>query len=163
MAGDSGKIFTSTDSGRTLELETSTATENLNDVFMLSSSQGSAVGASGRILRFSVSAPITPQSVVIPEAQGSLKAINNLVDPSKGEATTVQYAQKKAGKVTVTVHTMQGLKLRTLLDEARAAGTYSDLNWDGKNDSGETVASGIYLLHIEGPEFSISRKIAVVR
>jgi len=34
--------------------------------------------------------------------------------------------------------------------------------WDGKNDKGEIVASGIYIIHLEGAGKSSSLKIAVV-
>ena len=57
---------------------------------------------------------------------------------------------------------MQGRLIRTIADQYIDAGSYS-ADWDGKNEDGETVASGIYLAHIEAPEFSKSYKIAVVK
>jgi hypothetical protein len=41
-------------------------------------------------------------------------------------------------------------------------GEHSDLRWDGKNDDGEYVASGIYVIHMEAGGKSSTAKIAVV-
>ena len=82
---------------------------------------------------------------------------------SLGQSTTIQYYFKQDGKVTIRIFTMQGRLIKTLLDDFRTANVYTDVNWDGKNEDGETVASGIYLVHIEAPKFSYSQKIAVVR
>ena len=160
--GDAGVIFRSTDSGNSWTSESSTmATTNLNKVFFISQGQGYAVGTSGTILLRSTA---TLGSVSLPDVpNGSLKAVDNLFDPTQGQTMSIQFSLKQAGKATLRIYTMQGRLVRTLLqDDPRAADTTYTVPWDGRNDAGEIVASGIYLAHIDGPGYFASRKIAVV-
>ena len=160
FAGNSGAILKSTDSGTSFTVERSLTSNHLNGIFFPSAALGIAVGDSGTIVREGT-ASSSPEAEVPP--QGSLKAVNNLFNPAKGESVQIRYAIVNSGKVTVRVYTPQGRLVKTLIDEQRTAGSYSDLSWNGSNGIGETVASGIYLVHIEGPRFSQTRKIAVVR
>ena len=49
----------------------------------------------------------------------------------------------------------------------KSEGIYVDKNkaayWDGRNDSGETVASGIYYYNITADDFSATRKMIVTK
>ena len=40
-----------------------------------------------------------------------------------------------------------------------AKGHHQSLNWDGKNERGESVSSGIYLYRLDGEDFSFTRKM----
>lgn len=159
--GDSGVIFKSTQNGTNFFADASTAAYHLYDLQLLNSSLGFAVGASGAILKFSTELSTTASTVSTP--QGNIKAINNLFDPSKNEVTTIQYGILNSGKVILRIYSMQGRIVRTLVNnETLSAGAYT-VPWDGRNDDGQTVASGIYLAHIEAPSFSKSYKIAIVQ
>ncbi len=163
VVGQNGIIIKSTDSGLTYQQETSTFSSNLADIYFPNTTLGIAVGASGTILRNNFSSAASTGTFTATEVQGSLMPINNLFDPSLGESTTLRYYFKKDGQVTLRIYTMQGRLIKTLLNEVKAAGIYEDVFWDGKNGDGETVAAGIYLVHMEAPNFSFSQKIAVVR
>jgi ligand-binding sensor domain-containing protein len=52
------------------------------------------------------------------------------------------------GAVKMTVYSIMGQKIRTLVTERFPAGTHS-LAWDGTNDSGRKVSSGVYLYRLE--------------
>lgn len=163
--GTSHIIVKSTDNGGTFFTETSTAANDLLKVFGIHSQLAYSVGAAGTILKNSTAALATSSSLSSEPPQGSLKAINNLFDPLDPDAakrfTELQYSLLNSGRVTIRIYNMQGRLVKTLLDESKDAGAYK-INWDGKNEDGETVASGIYLAHIEAPKFSKSSKIAVV-
>jgi photosystem II stability/assembly factor-like uncharacterized protein len=160
VVGDAGVIYRSTDSGVNWVSEKSTTTSNLNKVFFISLGQGYAVGAGGTILTRSTG---TSTSSTDSTPQGSLTAMDNLFDPTQGQSMTVQYSFKKGGVATVRIYTMQGRIVRTLVDnEDRASDTLYTVPWDGRNGSGEIVSSGVYLVHVNGPNFSASRKIVVV-
>ena len=89
--------------------------------------------------------------------------MDNLFDPTQGQTMTILFTLKKAGSATLRIYTAQGRLVRTLVqDSPSAADTVYTIPWDGRNDAGEIVASGIYLAHIDGPGFSANRKIAVV-
>jgi flagellar hook assembly protein FlgD len=58
---------------------------------------------------------------------------------------------------------MQGELVRTLVNNADyTTGSTGAVTWDGRNQEGQIVASGIYLTHIRGPQFTAVYKIAVV-
>ena len=64
-------------------------------------------------------------------------------------------ALTKAGKVAIQVFDLSGRLVKKIHDETQNSGRYF-FNWDGKNDQGETVLPGIYLLQIavEGDNYS---------
>jgi flagellar hook assembly protein FlgD len=49
--------------------------------------------------------------------------------------------------VELSIHNMLGQKVRTLVDEAHATGDYQ-VEWNGQNDVGEKVASGVYFYRL---------------
>jgi hypothetical protein len=61
--------------------------------------------------------------------------------------TTIQYDLPKTAKVSLTVYDMLGQEVRTLVAGDQQAGVYHQ-TWDGKNNEGRTVASGVYLYRI---------------
>lgn len=158
--GNSGAIFKSTTTGELWDSEKSTQTSNLADVFVLSKTLVFAVGASGTILKNEIA---TTVSATVEVPQGMLKAIDNLFDPARGESTTVQFNLNNSGPVSLKIYTLQGRLIRTVYNDIVTGGTTYNVQWDGKNDNGEMVASGIYLARIEGPQFVKNQKIAVVR
>lgn len=62
-------------------------------------------------------------------------------------ATTVRYALGHSGNVTLTIYNILGQRVRTLLNETQTIGL-REIQWDGKNDLGLPVASGVYFYRI---------------
>ncbi|HUV37135.1 MAG TPA: FlgD immunoglobulin-like domain containing protein, partial [Patescibacteria group bacterium] len=77
-------------------------------------------------------------------------------------ATTIQYDLREKGPVTIRIYNVQGQIVRKLVDEIKKPGSYS-IVWDGKNDSGAPMASGVYFYKMEAPSFSRTRKIVLLR
>ena len=48
--------------------------------------------------------------------------------------------------------------MRTLVDEVKAVGRYSEI-WDGKDQKGRRVGSGVYMLSLQFGDYSRSKKI----
>ncbi|OGR84513.1 MAG: hypothetical protein A2901_02785 [Elusimicrobia bacterium RIFCSPLOWO2_01_FULL_54_10] len=167
IAGDGGLIYKSTNSGTTFLQETSSTTNNLSDVFFINSTLGFAVGASGTIIKDSPAGSATDSTFVstAPITQyGSVRPVNNLFDPSKGESVTIYYRFIIAGRVSLKIYTMQGRLVRTLLDEhSNERPAPVTVVWDGKTDGGEIVSTGIYFVRMEAPNFSQNHKIAVIK
>lgn len=51
----------------------------------------------------------------------------------------------KSGAVQFEIYNVAGEKVRTITESAAAGGTYYYTQWDGKNDGGKKVASGVYI------------------
>ncbi|MFZ5519234.1 MAG: S8 family serine peptidase [Candidatus Zhuqueibacterota bacterium] len=64
--------------------------------------------------------------------------------------------------VLIEVYNVLGRKLRTLVDERREAGYYT-VSWDGVDDQGMNVVSGVYFYHISANGFHMTHKMVVVR
>ena len=62
--------------------------------------------------------------------------------------TTIRYQLPKAAHVTLKVYSITGRKVRTLVHTKQQANYYT-VTWDGLNETGSKVASGIYLYRIE--------------
>jgi len=62
--------------------------------------------------------------------------------------TTIPYQLDEPSKVRVLVYNIMGQKVKELVDEHQDSG-YHSLSWDGKDQSGKMVASGIYLCHFK--------------
>jgi flagellar hook assembly protein FlgD len=60
------------------------------------------------------------------------------------------------------VYNLLGEKIRTLVDTPQTAGV-KQITWDGTNDAGARVATGMYLYRIEAGAFAATRKLAIIR
>ncbi len=76
--------------------------------------------------------------------------------------TTVKYQIPESGRVTVTIYSVLGQKIAMLVDEYKDAGYYSAL-WDGKNERGISVSSGIYICVMRSGKFGKSFKMVFLK
>jgi len=102
-------------------------------------------------------------STSLPGEKGAIKPINNLFDPTKGEKTTIQYKIPTSGRVVIKLYTSDGVYIKTLVDADASAGTTYSADWSGVNLNNEVVASGIYLVNIQAPGYSETKKICIVK
>jgi len=77
-------------------------------------------------------------------------------------ATTIRYQLPKATNVYIAVYDMLGQKIRTLVDENQTSNYYT-IQWDGLNESGGKVASGVYLYRIEADTFIKTNKMLLLK
>jgi hypothetical protein len=77
-------------------------------------------------------------------------------------ATQIKYAVRELGNYELVVYNMLGEKIRTLVSSQLSPGNYS-VNWNGKNELGGAVASGIYFYRLSGENLSITKKMALIR
>jgi hypothetical protein len=63
---------------------------------------------------------------------------------------------------TLRIYNILGQLVRTLVDEEKAEGSYT-VFWDGLNDDGKMVSSGIYFYKLEVGEFSEVKKMVLLR
>jgi hypothetical protein len=69
--------------------------------------------------------------------------------------TEIQFGVPHDSKVQLIIYDILGRKVRTLVDNSMAPGTYKTI-WDGRDDNGLGVASGVYLYRIVAKSSSIS-------
>jgi len=92
--------------------------------------------------------------------------LQNFPNPFNPE-TWIPYQLKEDSQVTVRIHNLAGGLVRELELGYRSAGVYTNRDraayWDGRNASGEHVASGVYFYSIQADDFAAVRKLIVVK
>jgi flagellar hook assembly protein FlgD len=64
--------------------------------------------------------------------------------------------------VRIEIFNVLGQRVSVLVDEEQTAGFYSTV-WSGKDDHGYAVGSGMYICRMTAGEFTVSRKLILVR
>jgi flagellar hook assembly protein FlgD len=79
----------------------------------------------------------------------------------KGE-TRVEFDLPQASEVRLVVYNLAGQAVRTLFEGTHSGGTY-EVVWNGKNEQGLQVPSGVYFVKLNAGAFSGSQRIVVVK
>ena len=77
-------------------------------------------------------------------------------------STTIRYELPEQTQVQVLIYDLRGRLIRTLVSESQTAG-YKMLNWDGNNDNGISVSTGVYLYSIQTPDFQNTKKMVLLK
>ena len=76
--------------------------------------------------------------------------------------TTIDYSIPKSGNVELVIFNMTGQKVRTLVSGKQDAAFYK-IVWDGRNELGENVASGLYFYRLVSGSFSNIEKMTLIK
>ena len=76
--------------------------------------------------------------------------------------TKIKFSIPKMGNVEIKVYDILGRELVELVNEDFSAGSYS-VTWDGKNDYGSQVPSGVYIYTIRSGQFISSKKMILLK
>ena len=105
---------------------------------------------------------LTAQLPVTASKDNALAA--NFPNPFNPE-TWIPYQLASDADVTLTIHALNGQPIRHLTLGHQVAGTYYSRSraayWDGKNDFGEPVASGVYFYTLTARDFTATRKMLI--
>ena len=85
----------------------------------------------------------------------------NFPNPFNPE-TRIRFQLAENSDVKLMVYDVLGRKVRTLVSDRMDAGHHV-INWDGLNDAGTDVASGMYVYRIKAGDFIAHRKMLLVR
>ena len=77
-------------------------------------------------------------------------------------STTLNFRLNQPGLVQLSVVDLAGRRIATLLDEVRSEGEHR-MVWDGRDDHGRQVASGIYFVRLESGGQIATRKIEMLK
>ena len=96
----------------------------------------------------------------LPETYALFQNYPNPFNP----VTTIKYLLSETSRVTLKVYNILGQEVRILVDKEEKAGSYSVL-WDGLDEGGEGVASGVYLCKLEAADgcFPRVKKMVLIK
>jgi uncharacterized delta-60 repeat protein len=77
-------------------------------------------------------------------------------------STKIDFTLKKPGFVTLQIYDILGRKVKTLVSEELSSG-YKSVTWNGKNDAGKEVASGIYFYQLKSGDLSEPKKMLLLK
>jgi len=86
---------------------------------------------------------------------------NNYPNPFN-PSTTIRYQLSKSNTVRLTIFNTSGKKVRTLLNTRQQAGLHQ-LMWDGRDDNGNKVASGIFFCRMQAGSFNGLQKMILLK
>jgi hypothetical protein len=75
--------------------------------------------------------------------------------------TRISFDLPKAGRVELVIYSVNGRLIRRLVKEARPAGRHT-ASWNGRDDAGEKVGSGIYFYQLTAPGVEESRRMILL-
>jgi hypothetical protein len=76
--------------------------------------------------------------------------------------TSIRFTVPTTDRVRISVYNLLGQQVAQLMDLQMQPGNY-EVNWNGRNSAGTQVASGIYLYRLEAGEFSLTKKMTLIR
>jgi hypothetical protein len=95
------------------------------------------------------------------ESPLSAYVAQNLPNPFS-TATTVAFVVGEPGPVTLRIYDLSGRLVRTLVDRYEAAGR-RELAWDGRDEHGADVASGVYCYRLEAPGVLETKRMVLLK
>jgi hypothetical protein len=121
-----------------------------------------AVDADGHAGGYSDEATADPASAAgETPATYTTRLLANVPNPFN-PVTTVRFELAMAGAVTVTVHDVAGRRVRTLVSGTYASGPHG-APWNGRDDRGEPVSSGVYFCRLEAGGVVATRKMVLLK
>jgi len=78
------------------------------------------------------------------------------------QETQIAFYLAKSDQVRLEIYNIRGQKVKELVDQDFAVGRHV-VRWDGKNDSGENVATGIYLYRLVSGGGSMAKKLIFIK
>ena len=77
-------------------------------------------------------------------------------------STTIEYEVPQDGHVSLVIYNLLGQRVRTLYDAFRSAGQYR-ITWDGRNDQGREVTTGIYFYRLQTENQIQTKKMLFIK
>lgn len=76
--------------------------------------------------------------------------------------TSIEFTVPQNVNVSLVVYNTLGQKVRSLVNESRSAGTHT-VKWDGRDNAGAKVASGLYIYTLRAGQVTMSKKMTILK
>ena len=76
--------------------------------------------------------------------------------------TTISYQLPGSGRVQLSIYNTTGQRIRRLVDEVQSAGFYR-ISWNGMDETGDEVGSGVYFYRLRVGEFAGTRRLLLLK
>ena len=76
--------------------------------------------------------------------------------------TTISFDLYANSNVDLSIYNMMGQKVTTLVNEFKEVGSY-DVDWNGVDNTGASLASGIYMVKLTTPQGVVTNKVTLLK
>ncbi|MDH3215158.1 MAG: T9SS type A sorting domain-containing protein, partial [Candidatus Krumholzibacteria bacterium] len=87
---------------------------------------------------------------------------NNYPNPFN-PVTTIKYSIKERAQVSLKIYNAAGQLVKILIDEVQSPDRVAPVSWDGRNDAGQIVSSGVYFYKLVTKNFSKTKKMVYLK
>jgi hypothetical protein len=102
-----------------------------------------------------------------PTGGGDIAAKRNNLDQNIpnpfNPTTTIKYEVREAGLVSLKIYNVAGQLVKTLVDGQKVAGQVYSATWNGLNDAGQPVSSGVYFYKLVAKNFTQTKKMVLLK
>jgi hypothetical protein len=101
--------------------------------------------------------------------RNSIRPFESATGTSNPQVVDIRFVVTNPGNVQIKVYSLSGTFIKQLVNQSFGVGVFGGVSdpfpvqWDGRNASGELVASGVYLITTEMSGFQTIDKIAVIK
>ena len=142
--------------------------------------RGAGFSGSGELVRVTLSKPVDDLQAVVTARDADNKDLGVEVGTDNPSAvptvasfsqnypnpfnprTTLAFELPDERQVQLAVFALDGTRVRTLVDGVRGAGRH-EISWDGRDDSGRSVAAGTYFARVSAGDLKQIRKMVLVK
>jgi photosystem II stability/assembly factor-like uncharacterized protein len=112
----------------------------------------------GRLISASLSDRMDEAETDLPDHPALYQNTPNPFNPS----TTIRYDVSELSQVSLTIYSILGQKVENIIQENLQPGSYTSV-WNGRDDKGRLVASGVYFYQISIGKFKDVKKLMLLR
>ncbi|MFH2034812.1 MAG: T9SS type A sorting domain-containing protein, partial [Candidatus Zixiibacteriota bacterium] len=109
-------------------------------------------------ITYTPSAMDDDKNIVIPDNFSLEQNFPNPFNPS----TTIRFNLPHLSKVNLSIYNLLGEKVMTLIDREMTAGVHS-ISWNGEDENGIKIGSGIYFYRLNSGQYEQSRKMILLK
>ena len=106
--------------------------------------------------------PFNPFTTISFTVHGERKSENGSIPITQKSVYGSQFMVHSPIHTTLTIYNVLGQRVRTLVNEEKTPG-YHQVIWDGKDDKGKEVASGIYFYKLKTKEYTKIKRMLLLR
>jgi hypothetical protein len=161
FAGTNGGVFLSTNNGTSWTAVNTGLTSTIVLSLAINGSNLFAGTAGGGVWRRPLSEMVTGVEEDFSQVPVGFTLEQNYPNPFNPQ-TTIHYQLPKTTQVVLKIYNTFGQEVRTLVNARQPAGVNSVV-WDGRDESGKEVSSGIYIYRLQAGGAIQSRKMSFVR
>jgi hypothetical protein len=114
---------------------------------------------SGALLRSDFSTAVSDKPVLRPVSYSLSQNYPNPFNPS----TTIEYELPRRSEVTIKIYNSLGQHVKTLISGETVEAAPHSIMWDGRDDSGGRVSSGVYFYTLRSGDYVSTKKSILLK